>query len=89
LNLEQRRRAVLRRPHVLGRQPRCRPVDRLPLFEGGLIAKLIYADEPQILDNLDVPKDDPAADYLAGHPSLMAIPMFDQGVSLNLGVRRF
>src|SRR5947209_16259099 len=25
---------------------------RLPLFEGGLLARLIYADEPQIIDNL-------------------------------------
>jgi hypothetical protein len=58
--------------------------ERLPLFEGGLIAKLIYGDEPQIIDNLDVPKDDPAADYLAGHRSLMAIPVFDQGVALNM-----
>ncbi len=58
--------------------------DRLPLFEGGLIAKLIYADEPQIMDNLDVSEDDPAAEYLAGHRSLMAIPMFDQGVALNM-----
>lgn len=58
--------------------------DRLPLFEGGLIAKLIYGDEPQIIDNLDVPEDDPAAEYLAGHRSLMAIPMFDQDVALNM-----
>jgi phosphoserine phosphatase RsbU/P len=60
--------------------------DRLPLFEGGLIAELIYGDEPQIIDNLDVPGDDPAAEYLAGHRSLMAIPMFDQGVALNMVV---
>jgi sigma-B regulation protein RsbU (phosphoserine phosphatase) len=60
--------------------------DRLPLFEGGLLAKLIYGDEPQIIDNLDVPEDDPAAEYLAGHRSLMAIPMFDQGIALNMVV---
>lgn len=58
--------------------------DRLPLLEGGLIAKLIYGDQPQIIDNLDVPGDDPAAEYLTGHRSLMAIPMFDQGVALNM-----
>src|SRR4029077_16157250 len=27
---------------------------------------------------------DPAAEYLAGHCSLMAIPLFDQGVALNM-----
>jgi sigma-B regulation protein RsbU (phosphoserine phosphatase) len=58
--------------------------DRLPLLEGGLIAKLIYGDEPKIIDNLDVSENDPAAEYLAGHHSLMAIPMFDQGVALNM-----
>jgi sigma-B regulation protein RsbU (phosphoserine phosphatase) len=58
--------------------------DRLPLFEGGLLARLIYGDEPQIIDNLDVTVDGPAAEYLAGHHSLMAIPMFDQGVALNM-----
>lgn len=54
--------------------------DRLPLFEGGLFAKLIYSDEPQIIDNLDVSEDDPAAEYLAGHRSLMAIPMLTKGL---------
>jgi sigma-B regulation protein RsbU (phosphoserine phosphatase) len=34
-----------------------------------------------------VATDDPAADYLAGHRSLMAIPLFDQGVALNMVVR--
>ena len=59
---------------------------RLPLFEGGLLARLLYGDEPQIIDSLDVPADDPAAEYLAGHRSLLAIPMFDQGVALNMVV---
>ena len=59
---------------------------RLPLFEGGLLAKLIYSDEPHIIDNLDVPSDDPAAEYFAGQLSLMAIPLFDQGVALNMVV---
>jgi sigma-B regulation protein RsbU (phosphoserine phosphatase) len=58
--------------------------DRLPLLEGGLIAQLIYGDQPKIIDNLDVPANDPAAEYLGGHHSLMAIPMFDQGVALNM-----
>jgi phosphoserine phosphatase RsbU/P len=58
--------------------------DRLPLLRGGLFAKLIYNDEAKIIDDIDVPADDPAAAYLAGHRSLMAIPMFDQGVALNM-----
>jgi phosphoserine phosphatase RsbU/P len=60
--------------------------DSLPLFDGGLIAKLIYGNKPQLFDHLDLPSDDPAAEYLAGHRSLMAIPLFDQGVALNMVV---
>jgi phosphoserine phosphatase RsbU/P len=60
--------------------------DRLPLLQGGLLAKLIYGDEPQVFDDLDVSPDDPAAEYLAGHRSLLAIPMYDQGEALNMVV---
>jgi sigma-B regulation protein RsbU (phosphoserine phosphatase) len=61
--------------------------DRLPLLAGGLLAELIYGDDPKVIDDLDVAADDPAAEYLAGHRSLMAIPLFDQGVALNMVVR--
>ncbi|MBS0206355.1 MAG: PP2C family protein-serine/threonine phosphatase [Planctomycetes bacterium] len=59
---------------------------RLPQLEGGLLARLIYANEPQIIDELQVSPDDPAFEYLSPHRSLMAIPMFDQGVALNMVV---
>ncbi|HZU38731.1 MAG TPA: GAF domain-containing SpoIIE family protein phosphatase [Gemmataceae bacterium] len=60
--------------------------ERLPLLEGGLLARLFYAGEPCIIDDLQVTTDDPAAEYLGGHRSLMAIPMFDQGEALNMVV---
>src|SRR5262249_50291709 len=60
--------------------------DRLPLLSGGLLGELLYGDEPRIIDNLEVPRDDPAFDYLDGHRSLIAIPMFDRGRSLNMVV---
>lgn len=60
--------------------------DRLPLLNGGLLSELIYGDEPRLIDDLEVAADDPAAAYLAGQRSLMAIPMFDRGVSLNMVV---
>ena len=63
-----------------------REKDRLPLLEGGLLADLIYGDEPVVIDDLDVSPSDPAAEYLAGQRSLTAIPMYDQGVSLNMVV---
>jgi phosphoserine phosphatase RsbU/P len=58
--------------------------DRLPLLEGGLFAEWIYGDEPQLLDDLHVPAGDPAAEYLEGMRSVVAIPMYDRGVSLNM-----
>ncbi len=39
--------------------------DKLPLLSGGLVAELIYSDEPHVIRSLDVPKDDPAYEYLA------------------------
>jgi sigma-B regulation protein RsbU (phosphoserine phosphatase) len=60
--------------------------DRLPLLEGGLFAQLLYGDQPHIIDDLAVAPDDPAAAYVDGHRSLMAIPMFDQGTALNMVV---
>jgi sigma-B regulation protein RsbU (phosphoserine phosphatase) len=59
---------------------------RLPRFQGGLLADLIYADETAVIDDLKLPPDEPAAEYLAGQRSLLAIPMFDQSESLNMVV---
>jgi sigma-B regulation protein RsbU (phosphoserine phosphatase) len=58
--------------------------DRLPLLRGGLFAELLYGDEPRLFDDVAVPGDDPAAEYLAGMRSLLAVPMYDQGVALNM-----
>jgi len=58
--------------------------DRLPVLEGGLLARLIYGDLPQIINNLELEPGDPAAEYLAGLHSLLAIPLYDQGVALNM-----
>jgi len=57
---------------------------RLPRLRGGLFSELIYEGRPQIIDDLSVPADDPAASYLNGYRSLMAIPMLDSGESLNM-----
>lgn len=57
---------------------------RLPLLEGGLLAELIYGDEPRVIDDLTIDPLDPAAEYLHGYRSLLAVPMFDQGVALNM-----
>jgi sigma-B regulation protein RsbU (phosphoserine phosphatase) len=63
-----------------------REPDRLPLLRGGLLAELIYSDQPRLIDDLVVRSDDSAAAYLAGYRSLLAIPLYDQGVALNMVV---
>jgi sigma-B regulation protein RsbU (phosphoserine phosphatase) len=60
--------------------------DKLPLISGGVLSDLIYADEPRVINDFSVPPDDPAADFLAGHGSLVAIPLLDQGVAMNMVV---
>ncbi len=59
---------------------------QLPLLEGGLFAELIYGDMPVILDELLPDPNDPAAEYLQGVGSLVAIPLYDRGVALNMVV---
>jgi len=63
-----------------------REKDRLPLLAGGLLAELIWSDEPRIIDDLHVAPDDPAHEYLAGYGSLLALPLYDGGSSLNMVV---
>ena len=58
--------------------------DRLPLMSGGFLGDLLYADIPQLIDNLEVPEGDPAHEYLSGHQSLIAIPHYTQGVGQNM-----
>jgi sigma-B regulation protein RsbU (phosphoserine phosphatase) len=61
-------------------QSRSAPV----IFDRGLISELIYKEEPTIIDQIDLAPDDPAAEYMAGMNSLVAIPLFDKGLSLNM-----
>lgn len=56
----------------------------LPVVTGGILGELLYGNEPRILENLRVDKDDPAYEHLAGYQSLAAIPMYDQGRALVL-----
>lgn len=60
--------------------------DRLPVLHGGLLADLIWAGVPCVFNDLQLDPDDPSRPYLLGQRSLMALPMFDQGESLNMVV---
>jgi sigma-B regulation protein RsbU (phosphoserine phosphatase) len=59
---------------------------KLPVIEGGLLAELVYGDDVQLLQPLQVPKDDPAYAYFAHAKSAIAIPHFEDGVGLNMVV---
>jgi phosphoserine phosphatase RsbU/P len=56
----------------------------LPHLQGGLCAELIYAEEPRIINDLQIADDDPAREYFHGMRSLQAVPQFDRGQSLNM-----
>jgi sigma-B regulation protein RsbU (phosphoserine phosphatase) len=58
--------------------------DQLPVYEKGLFGKLIYAERPTLLQDLEIESDDPAAEFCEGSRSLLAIPLFDRGLSLNM-----
>jgi sigma-B regulation protein RsbU (phosphoserine phosphatase) len=60
--------------------------ERLPVFDGGLLSELIYGNEPRMIDDLEVDPADPAYEYLAGPRSLLAVPLFDRGVAMNMVV---
>lgn len=61
--------------------------DRLPLLRGGLLADLLYADRAGVIKNVSIPSTDPSYDQLCDARSLLCLPLFDGGVSLNMVVR--
>jgi len=61
--------------------------ERLPLLRGGLIAELLYGDEPRILRDVQVPPDDAAYEYLRDARSIVCLPLYDGGVALNMVLR--
>ncbi|MDB5294676.1 MAG: hypothetical protein JWO31_659, partial [Phycisphaerales bacterium] len=58
--------------------------DKLPLLSGGLLADLLYGNEPATFDDFDPDPADPAYPYVSGHKSMIAIPLFDGGEAINM-----
>ena len=58
--------------------------DRLPLLDGGLFSQMMYNNESRIIDDLSFSSDDPAAEYMVGHRSLMSLPLFEDGQAVNM-----
>ncbi|MCZ6788084.1 MAG: PP2C family protein-serine/threonine phosphatase [Planctomycetota bacterium] len=76
------------RSHIFAKQKNpWKQRDQLPVFEGGFLGKLVFSNEAHIIDDLDVPIDDPAYEHLKGQRSLVAIPVFDGGVALNVVIQ--
>jgi sigma-B regulation protein RsbU (phosphoserine phosphatase) len=65
--------------------------DRLPLLTGGLLGEIAYAERPVVIEDLPsaLSPDDPAHFYLQGFASLVAVPQYDNGVGLNVGISLF
>lgn len=60
---------------------------RLPLLRGGLLADLLYGDSPRMLPDVRVEPADPAFEHLEGVRSLVALPIYEGGASVNMVVR--
>lgn len=60
------------------------PSDQRRVHAGGLLAELLYRDEPRVIDDLVLDPGDPAAEYLAGQRSLLAIPHFEHGAAVSM-----
>ncbi|GMU38799.1 MAG: serine/threonine-protein phosphatase [Planctomycetota bacterium] len=60
--------------------------DRLPLLSSGLLGELLYAGVPVVNDDWRPDPADPAYEYLEGMRSIVAIPLFDGGESINMVV---
>ena len=61
---------------------------RLPLLRGGLIADILYSNQPRIITDLPsvLQPDDPALPYFDSMRLLLASPHFDNGESVNVGL---
>ena len=58
--------------------------EKLPVVTGGILGELLYGNEPRIIEDLQVPANDPGYEHLNGFRSMAAIPMYDQGRALVL-----
>lgn len=61
-----------------------RESSKLPIHSGGLIAEMLYDDQPIVIDELHFEPGDPARNYFDGQQSLLAIPIFDGGTATTM-----
>lgn len=65
--------------------------DKLPRFSGGLLGEIAITRGPMIIEDLPsrLQGDDPAWFYLQGFQSLISLPQYDHGETLNVTVFLF
>jgi phosphoserine phosphatase RsbU/P len=56
----------------------------LPHFTSGMLGDMLHTGDPRIINDLDVPLNDPAHEYLHGMGSLVATPFYEAGVASNM-----
>lgn len=61
-------------------------ISSIPVNSGGLLGSVITRGVPLVLRNLDVQHDPVLEDSLAGFGSLMAIPLYDDGLVKNWAI---
>lgn len=62
--------------------------EKLPVLSGGLLGEIAYADKPIVMRNVQerLSKDDPGWSYLQGFETLVALPQYEDGKGLNIGI---
>jgi sigma-B regulation protein RsbU (phosphoserine phosphatase) len=61
--------------------------EKLPLLSGGILAELLYGNQPCILTDVTIDPDDPAYRQIGDARTMLAMPLFDGGEALNMVVR--
>lgn len=60
--------------------------DQLPVYDSGLLGKLLYDAQAAYIPNVTFDEGDPIGEYLNGSKLLVAIPAFEDGEAINMFV---
>jgi sigma-B regulation protein RsbU (phosphoserine phosphatase) len=62
--------------------------EKLPVLSGGILGEVAYADKPMVITDLDkrLKESDPGWFYLQGFTTLIALPQYEDGKGLNVGL---
>jgi sigma-B regulation protein RsbU (phosphoserine phosphatase) len=81
-----RPRVRVTRSHLWGTEVNPWTARERVILDGGLLSELIWSDEAVVIDDFCLRDGDPGAEFLKGMRSLVAVPLFDRGVALNMYV---